>query len=209
MKKIILARTSFLLMKKLKLVSLQTLSMKTLSLLWNKWLLSGLVIVLISDGLALRTRKLEQRKFSSWISDRKSQPEACLHPHSLKLANHQFYKNFNFVLANSGGQFSGLQELFQMINIQKKTFLEWRVRIKYFFKKKIVFAPKKKSHFKVKKILEDSLDLIPSPSPSVKIQIMGGKVGLRCKGKTLLGIVNNLFCTTSLLTTPSNVWPNK
>jgi hypothetical protein len=31
--------------------------------------------------------------------------------------------------------------------------------------------------FKVKKILEDSLDLIPSPSPSVKIQIMGGKVG--------------------------------
>ena len=28
---------------------------------------------------------------------------------------------------------------------------------------------------KVKKISEDSLDLIPSPSPSVKIQIMGGK----------------------------------
>ena len=31
---------------------------------------------------------------------------------------------------------------------------------------------------KVKNILEDSLDLIPSPSPSVKIQIMGGKSGL-------------------------------
>ena len=45
--------------------------------------------------------------------------------------------------------------------------------------------------FKVEKILIGSLDLIPSPSPSVKIQIMGRKVWLRCKGKTLLGIVNN------------------
>jgi hypothetical protein len=27
----------------------------------------------------------------------------------------------------------------------------------------------------------------------VKIQIMGGKVGLRCKGKTLLGVANKLF----------------
>ena len=35
---------------------------------------------------------------------------------------------------------------------------------------------------KVEKILNGSLDLIPSPSPSVKIQIMGGKVCLRCKG---------------------------
>ena len=32
---------------------------------------------------------------------------------------------------------------------------------------------------KVEKIQEDSLDSIPSPSPSVKIQIMGGKVYLR------------------------------
>ena len=31
------------------------------------------------------------------------------------------------------------------------------------------------------------------PLPSVKIQIMGAKVGLRCKGKTLLGDVNKLF----------------
>ena len=30
--------------------------------------------------------------------------------------------------------------------------------------------------FKVKNILKGSLDLISSPSPSVKIQIMGGKV---------------------------------
>ena len=61
--------------------------------------------------------------------------------------------------------------------------------------------------FKVKKILKGSLDSIPSPSPSVKIQIMGGKVYLRCKGKTLLGIVNKLFTFKSLLTTPSNVLP--
>ena len=40
---------------------------------------------------------------------------------------------------------------------------------------------------KVEKILKGSLDSIPPPSPSVKIQIMGGKVCLRYKGKTLLG----------------------
>ena len=37
------------------------------------------------------------------------------------------------------------------------------------------------------------MDLIPSPLTSVKIQIMGGKVCLRCKGKTLLGIVKK-YC---------------
>ena len=58
---------------------------------------------------------------------------------------------------------------------------------------------------KVEKILKGSLDLIPSPS--VKIQIMGGKVCLRCKGKTLLGGVNKLLKTKSLLTSPSNVFP--
>jgi hypothetical protein len=46
---------------------------------------------------------------------------------------------------------------------------------------------------KVENILKGSLDSIPSPSPSVKIQIMGGKVCLRCKGKTLLGLVNKRF----------------
>ena len=35
------------------------------------------------------------------------------------------------------------------------------------------------SRCKVEKILEDSLDLIPSPLPSVIIQIIGGKVYLR------------------------------
>ena len=55
---------------------------------------------------------------------------------------------------------------------------------------------------KVEKISKGSPDLNPSPSSSVKIQIMGEKVclmGKGCynslgKGKTLLGIVNNFFC---------------
>ena len=54
---------------------------------------------------------------------------------------------------------------------------------------------------KVEKILKGTLDLIPSPLPSVKIQIMGGKVCLRCKGKTLL------LKTISLLKSPNNVLP--
>jgi len=41
---------------------------------------------------------------------------------------------------------------------------------------------------KVEKKLKGSLDL--NPSPSVKIQIMGGKVCLRCKGKRWLAF----FC---------------
>ena len=59
--------------------------------------------------------------------------------------------------------------------------------------------------FKVEKILKGSLVLIPSPSPSVKIQIMVGKVCLRCKGKTFLDVVNKLLKTKSFLTSPSNV----
>ena len=61
--------------------------------------------------------------------------------------------------------------------------------------------------FKVEKILKDNLDLIPSPLPSVKIQIIGGKVYISCKSKTLLGFVNRLLKTKSLLTSPSNVLP--
>ena len=60
---------------------------------------------------------------------------------------------------------------------------------------------------KVEKILKGSLDSIPSPAPSVKIQIMGRKVSLSCKGETLLGVVNKLLKTKSLLTSPSNVLP--
>ena len=60
---------------------------------------------------------------------------------------------------------------------------------------------------KVENILKGSLDSIPSPSPSMKIQIMGGKVCFRCKGKTLLGVVNKLLKTKGLLTSPSKVLP--
>ena len=60
---------------------------------------------------------------------------------------------------------------------------------------------------KVEYIFKGTLDSIPSPSTTVKIQILGGKVCLRCKGKTLLGVVNKLLNTKSLLTSPSNVLP--
>ena len=60
---------------------------------------------------------------------------------------------------------------------------------------------------KVQKIFKGSLGLIPSPSPLVKIQVMDGKVCLRCKGKTLQGVVNKLWMTKSLLTSHSNVLP--
>ena len=49
---------------------------------------------------------------------------------------------------------------------------------------------------KVGKILKVCLDSISSPS--VKIQIIGRKVCLRCKGKTLLGIVNKILKRKSL-----------
>ena len=58
---------------------------------------------------------------------------------------------------------------------------------------------------KVENILKCKLESIPLPS--VKIQIMGGKVCLRCKGKTLLGNVNKLFVFKSLLTALNNVLP--
>ena len=53
--------------------------------------------------------------------------------------------------------------------------------------------------FEVEKILKGSLESIPSHSPSVKIQIIWGKVCLRCKGKQLLCIVKKLLRTKSLL----------
>ena len=53
---------------------------------------------------------------------------------------------------------------------------------------------------KVEKILKGILNLMPSPSLSLKIQIMGGKVCLRSKGKALLGVVNKLLKIKSLLT---------
>ena len=62
-------------------------------------------------------------------------------------------------------------------------------------------------NFQLEQILQGNLDSIPSPSSSAKIQIMGGKVFLKCKAKTLLVIVNKLSKTKSLLTSPSNVLP--
>ena len=63
---------------------------------------------------------------------------------------------------------------------------------------------------KVEKILKGSLDSILSLLPSVKIQIMGGKVCLRCKSKTLLGNghCQQTFEIKSLLTPPSNGLPH-
>ena len=43
----------------------------------------------------------------------------------------------------------------------------------------IIRTLSKKFDHKVEKILKGSLDLIPSPTPSVKIQIMGWKVCIR------------------------------
>ena len=47
--------------------------------------------------------------------------------------------------------------------------------------------------FNVQKGLKGSLALIPSPSHLVKIQIMGRKVYLRCKGKTIAGCCQQTF----------------
>ena len=65
-----------------------------------------------------------------------------------------------------------------------------------------------KKIIKVEKILKGGLYTFQSPLPSVKIQIISRKVCLRCKGKTLLGVVvNKLLKTKDLLTSPSNVLP--
>ena len=59
--------------------------------------------------------------------------------------------------------------------------------------------------FKVEKILKGSLDSIDSPS--VKFQIMGGKVCFRWKVKTLLDVINTLLKTKTSLTLFKNVLP--
>ena len=41
--------------------------------------------------------------------------------------------------------------------------------------------------------------MISSPSPSVKIQIMGGKVCLRCKDKILLGVVKVIYSEKAII----------
>ena len=52
------------------------------------------------------------------------------------------------------------------------------------------------------------MELDSISSPWVKIQIMGVKVCLRCKGKTLVGVVKTFLRTKSLLTSLSNVLPD-
>ena len=95
-----------------------------------------------------------------------------------KNKNINSYRNFGFIVLGSWWQLG-----------QKRNFL---------------FKSNSKSTLKVEEILKGGLDLIPSPTPSVKIQIMGRKVCLRCKGKTLLGFVNKLVFK-SLLTSSSYV----
>ena len=73
-------------------------------------------------------------------------------------------------------------------------FVTLQIEIYFISKNKMTCESEaKKKWIKVEKILKGSLDLIPSPSHSVKIQITGGKVCLRCKVKTLMDIVNKLL----------------
>ena len=88
----------------------------------------------------------------------------------------------NKPLSDSHDEDSVVEEKPKNQSIAQVIYAENRVRI---FQKLTIF--------KVEKIFKGSLDSIPSPSPSVKIQIMGGKVCLRCKGKTLLVVVNKLL----------------
>ena len=50
----------------------------------------------------------------------------------------------------------------------------------------VIYRVKIVGHCKVEKILKGSPGSIPSPLPSVKIQIMSRKVCLSCKGMSLL-----------------------
>ena len=70
---------------------------------------------------------------------------------------------------------------FQCHQVFSDTYLCITMGLKFILREHFYF----KEVSKVEKILKGSLDLMPSRSPSVKIQITGGKVCLRCKGKTL------------------------
>ena len=77
-----------------------------------------------------------------------------------------------------------LKEESNLLNNISYTFYPVHIVVVILLLRKMVLpcrAPPSATTSKVKKIKENSLDLIPSPS--VKIQIMGGKVCLRCKGK--------------------------
>ena len=79
--------------------------------------------------------------------------------------------------------------------------LKYLLRVEIFISTSYVVAPESRKEsirfrlFKVENILKDNLDSIPSPSPSVKIQIMCWKSCFRCKDKTLLGVVDKFLKT--------------
>ena len=58
--------------------------------------------------------------------------------------------------------------------------------------------------YEVENILKGSLVSIPSPSPLVKIQIMGSKACLRCEGKTLLDITQQCSALLPQVNFPAN-----
>ena len=60
---------------------------------------------------------------------------------------------------------------------------------------------------KVEKIIKGSLDSIPSPSPLVKIQIMGGKVYLMSERQNITACCQHFLKTKMMLSSPSNVLP--
>ena len=63
------------------------------------------------------------------------------------------------------------------------------------------------NHYKRKKDLRRYPQFDPITFILSENSNYGKKVCLRCKGKTLLGVVNELLKTKSLLTSPSNILP--
>ena len=89
---------------------------------------------------------------------------------------------------------------------QRKTFVFCELILTKFEFWETIFIMKKTIFMFLKVILiqildrlesffKDNLDVIPSTPPSVKIQIMGGKVCLRRRGKKLLGAIKKLLKT--------------
>ena len=62
-----------------------------------------------------------------------------------------------------------------------------------FMKKKLDVCEKEELECKVEKIWKGNPDSIPSPSPSVKIQIMGGKFAWGVKAKHYWALSTNVW----------------
>ena len=98
----------------------------------------------------------------------------------------------------------------QFIKFQDLRFQDWWFdSMKSKYTASVLFQESILTWFIVKeeKVLKGSLDSIPSPSPSVIIQIIGRKACLRWKGKILLGIVNRLLKTKKCWHQTSSVLP--